>query len=238
MNVERSLSNAIAALTAIAGALATVAGFVPEQWVEAVLAVSTGAALLAGNLREWRETFFASALVAAAGVGAAVGVTACGPRVAELAADRLRQREGGARVYLHRSGFGRVCRGARCEGDIEGVGSLKVEASGVLEINDRSWPMSGDATGYARASEDGAELGASVCIDSELFDDVNKLLGLVDALHPGSTVPRIRRRYAPKPDSPTVSAVSAASDAASASRSAANASRPSAGGWSRTSPRL
>ncbi len=62
MNVERSLSNAIAALTALAGALATVAGFVPEQWAEVVLAVSTGAALLAGNLREWRETFFASAL--------------------------------------------------------------------------------------------------------------------------------------------------------------------------------
>lgn len=191
MNVERSLSNAIAALTAIAGALATVAGFVPEQWAEVVLAVSTGAALLAGNLREWRETFFASALVAAAGVGAAVGVTACGPRVESLPRiDFVGERAGLASTFTAPASV-ECAEGSGCEGEIEGVGSLKVEASGVLEINDRSWPMSGDATGYARASEDGAELGASVCIDSELFDDVNKLLGLVDALHPGSTVPRI-----------------------------------------------
>jgi hypothetical protein len=191
MNVERSLSNAIAALTALAGALATVAGFVPEQWAEVVLAVSTGAALLAGNLREWRETFFASALVAAAGVGAAVGVSACGARVETLPRiDFVGERAGLASTFTAPASV-ECAEGSGCEGDIEGVGSLKVEASGVLVIGDQSWPMSGDASGYARASEDGAELGASVCIDSELFEDVNKILGLVDALNPAATVPRL-----------------------------------------------
>lgn len=191
MKAETTLSNIIAALTAVAGVLATIAGYVPDQWAETVLAISTGAGLLAGNLRAWRDTFFGAALVAAAAVGAAVGVSACGPRVEGLPRIDFVGEQAALASTFEAPASVECAEGSGCTGELEGVGSVKVEASGYLVIGDQSWELVGDASGYARAADEGAELGASVCIDSPLFEDINRMLGLIDALNPGATVPRL-----------------------------------------------
>lgn len=191
MKIEKGLSNAIAALTALAGVLATIAGLVPESYADSVLAISTGAALLAGNLAQWRETFFGAALVTAAGVGAAVGASACGPRVESLPRIDFVGEEAALTSSFMAPASLECSEGSGCAGDIEGVGSVSLSAKGTIVVGDQSWPMTGEAQGFARSGTEGAELGASVCIDSELFDSVNKMLGLIDALNPGASVPRI-----------------------------------------------
>lgn len=191
MKAETTLSNIIAALTAIAGALASIAGFVPEQWSDVVLTIATGAGLLAGNLREWKQTFFGAALVSAAAVGSAIGVSACGPRVQALPRIDFVGERAAIESTFSAPASVECAEGSGCAGEIEGVGSVKVAASGVLVVGEQSWPMTGQADAFARASDDGAEIGARVCIDSEMFADINKMLGLIDALNPGATVPRL-----------------------------------------------
>jgi hypothetical protein len=191
VNAERTLSNLIAALTAIATALATVAGIVPEHLAELVVMLSTGAALLAGNLREWRAAFFGAGAVGAAALGAALGASACGPRLEALpridfvgeSASLESSFEAPASVFC--------AEGSGCAGELEGVGSVVVHAGGSLVVGDQSWPMEGEARAYARAGEDGADVGAMVCIDSAIFSEINKVLALVDAFDPSRKLPRI-----------------------------------------------
>jgi hypothetical protein len=190
MNAETTISNIIAALTAIAGALATLAGFVPEQWTEVVLAISTGSALLAGNLKEWKETFLSTSLlcISAAFVAVACG---CGGGLGTLGHIDFVGEKAKLTSTFSSPAYIECSEGSGCEGTVQGAGAVTVTAGGFLVVGESEWPMEGEARGYVRAGLDGAEAGGSVCLDSLLFADINKVLSLVAAVNPSNAVPML-----------------------------------------------